>query len=55
MEREGIWQFNDLLRSSDCWTSIYGVDYKIIVSNVRVDEVQTGIWEATVIYNYSLL
>lgn len=55
MEREGIWQFNDLLRSSDCWTSINGVDYKIIVSNVRVDEVQTGVWEATVVYDYSLL
>ena len=55
MERSAVWQFNDLLGSYDVWTNINGVDYKIIVSDCKVDETETGVWEATVTYTYSLI
>lgn len=55
MERSAVWQFNDLLGSYDVWTNINGVDYKIIVTDCKVDETETGVWEATVTYTYSLI
>lgn len=55
MERSAVWQFNDLLGSYDVWTNINGVDYKIIITDCKVDETETGVWEATVTYNYSLI
>lgn len=55
MERSAVWQFNDLLGSYDVWTNINGVDYKIIITDCKVDEVETGVWEATVTYTYSLV
>lgn len=55
MERSAVWQFNDLLGSYDVWTNINGVDYKIIVTDCKVDETETGVWEATVTYIYSLI
>lgn len=55
MERSAVWQFNDLLGSYDIWTNINGVDYKIIVTDCKVDETETGVWEATVTYTYSLI
>lgn len=55
MERSAVWQFNDLLGSYDVWTNINGVDYKIIVTDCKVDETETGVWEATVTYIYSLV
>lgn len=55
MERSGVWQFNDLLSSYDVWTNINGVDYKILISDCKVDETETGVWEATVTYTYSLI
>lgn len=55
MERSAVWQFNDLLGSYDVWANINGVDYKIIVTDCKVDETETGVWEATVTYTYSLI
>lgn len=55
MERSAVWQFNDLLGSYDVWTNINGVDYKIIVTDCKVDETETGVWEAIVTYTYSLI
>lgn len=55
MERSAVWQFNDLLGSFDVWTIINGVQYKIIVTDCKVDETETGVWEATVSYTYSLI
>lgn len=55
MERSGVWQFNDLLGSFDVWTNINGVDYKIIVTDCKVEETTTGVWEATVTYTYSYI
>ena len=55
MERSAVWQFNDLLGSYDAWTNINGVDYKIIIQDCKVDETETGVWEATVTYTYSLI
>lgn len=55
MERSAVQQFNDLLGSYDVWTNINGVDYKIIVTDCKVDETETGVWEATVTYTYSLI
>lgn len=55
MESSARWQFNDLLGSYDVWTNINGVDYKIIVTDCKVDETTTGVWEATVTYTYSYI
>ena len=55
MERNAVWQFNDFLGSYDMWTNINGVDYKIICTDCKVDETETGVWEATVTYTYSLI
>ena len=55
MERSAVWQFNDLLGSYDVWTNINGVDYKIIITDCKVDESETGVWEATITYTYSLI
>lgn len=55
MERSAIWQFNDFLGSSDMWTNINGVDYKIICTDVKVDQIETGVWQATAVYVYSLV
>lgn len=55
MEASGRWLFNDLLGSYDVWTNINGVDYKIIVTQCKVDETTTGVWEATVTYTYSYI
>ena len=37
------------------WTNINGVDYKIIITDCKVDETETGVWEATITYTYSLI
>ena len=55
MERSAVWQFNDLLESYDVWTNINGIDYKIIITDCKVDETETGVWEAVVTYTYSLV
>lgn len=55
MERSAVWQFNDLLGSYDAWTNINGVDYKIIITDCKVDETDTGVWQATITYTYSLV
>lgn len=55
MERSAVWLFNDLLSAYDVWTTINGVDYKIIVQSVKCDEQETGVWKATITYTYSLI
>lgn len=55
MERSAVWQFNDMLQSYDAWTNINGVDYKIIITDVKVDQTETGVWQATITYTYSLV
>lgn len=55
MERSAVWQFNDFLGSYDMWTIINGVNYKIICTDVKVDETETGVWQATAVYTYSLV
>lgn len=55
MERSAVWQFNDMLGSYDAWTNINGVDYKIIITDVKVDQTETGVWQATMTYTYSLI
>ena len=55
MEPDARWQFNDLLGSYDVWTNINGVDYKIIITDCKVDETTTGVWEATITYTYSYI
>lgn len=55
MTRDAVWQFNDLLGSYDAWTNINGVDYKIIITDCKVDETDTGVWQATITYTYSLI
>lgn len=55
MERSGIWLFNDFLESYDMWTVINGTQYKIICTGVKVDETETGVWQATATYTYSLI
>ena len=55
MDRSAVWQFNDFLGSYDMWTNINGIDYKIICTDVKVDETETGVWQATAVYTYSLI
>lgn len=55
MERDAIWQFNDFLGSYDMWTTINNINYKIICNSCKVDETETGVWQATVTYTYSLI
>lgn len=55
MEQSAIYQFNDLLGSYDVWTNINGVDYKIIISDCKVEETETGVWQASITYTYSLI
>lgn len=53
-EDDGKYIFNDLLQSSNVWTTINDVDYAIIIKSVSVEETnQDNVYEATVKYNYS--
>ena len=53
MEESAKYLFNDILQSTKVWTVVNGETYDIILNSVSVDEVQNGVWEATLKYNYS--
>lgn len=53
MEESAKYLFNDILQSTKVWTVVNGQTYDIILKSVSVDEVQNGVWEATLKYNYS--
>ena len=53
-EENGKFIFNDILQSSEVWTTINGEEYAIIIDSVSVDESNNnGIYEATLTYHYS--
>ncbi len=54
MEKDGIYVFNDLMQSSDVWTTVNGQEYGIIINSVSVEEQnQNDIFVATVKFKYS--
>lgn len=54
MEKDGIYVFNDLMQSTDIWTTMNGQEYGIIIDSVSVEEQnQNDIYEATVKFHYS--
>ena len=53
--KDAIWQFYDMQKSINAWTTVNGVKYAIIINDVTIDETTTeGIYEATIKYTYSL-
>lgn len=52
---DGTYYLNDLLNSKRAWTTINGVEYCIIITNVQIDETNIdGVYEGTVTYQLSL-
>lgn len=53
MEESAKYLFNEILQSPKVWTNVNGETYDIILKSVSVDEVQNGVYQATIKYNYS--
>ena len=56
MEKDGIWQMNDLLQSKNVWIMLNNKEYKIIIDSIEVNEQNNAddIFEAVVKFHYSL-
>lgn len=54
MDKDGIYSLYDLVNSYEVWTEVNGVKYMVIVTDLNVTESNiSGIWQATVTYEYS--
>lgn len=54
IENDGKYVFNDLIQSTEVWTTINGEKYAIILDSVSVDETDNNnVYQATVKYHYS--
>lgn len=54
IDNDGKYVFNDLIQSTEVWTTINGEKYAIILDSVSVDETDNNnVYQATVKYHYS--
>lgn len=52
IEKDGIWQFDSLVRAKKVWTYIDGTMYGVVIDNVSVEETeQNNIYRASVQYH----
>lgn len=56
IDKDGTWAVFDLQNSRCAWTTINGVEYSIIVNDVKLTESTNGndVYKAEITYNYSL-